>query len=557
MRYISTLLLPFFIFLSLIDINDSYAQSTYAGVYSILQTNCGGCHNSNTYSGQLDLSGTESQVYDNLVNKNPVNPAALAKGDKLITPGYPDRSFLIRKCNNNNWDPSYTLDIAEGAMMPENPQTPLSNVELEKIRQWVLFGAPKTGVVIQDSTLNRFYGGLGMVAPPIPLAPLPSEGMQVRLGRVFQEPGTEVEYFKKHDLRLPDSLEVNRVEVFMNTQSHHYIIYKFNSGVAGNFPEGLRKPNQNPSGNATTFVTSVQFSYNSLLPDGTAFVWPQGTVLDLNYHILNYSQDSVLAADAYANIYTQPKGTAQAEMHSDLVLFSGSFNPQIFNIPSDSVEKTFTDPYFKANSNDEMNIWLLTSHTHKWGKDYDIYKRNPNGTKGDQIYEGFYNVDYTFNQGYYDFSHPSIRLFDPMETIKMSEGLIHEAKFRNTGTSPAYFGLTTEDEMMLFIVQYTLNWNGLETGKTEHKNEDKLDIYPNPYHNSTNIVYSLQHSSEIILEVFNILGNKVYTLVQKEQPAGDYRYNFSAKGLGLSGGVYIVNFTVNGSTISKKVVELN
>lgn len=82
-------------------IGASFAQSTFSGVHSILQTNCTiSCHNGSTYSGQLDLSGTETDVYNNIVNVNPVNPAALAKGDKLIDPGYPERSFLIRKCNS-------------------------------------------------------------------------------------------------------------------------------------------------------------------------------------------------------------------------------------------------------------------------------------------------------------------------------------------------------------------------------------------------------------------------------------------------------------------------
>lgn len=439
--------------------------------------------------------------------------------------------------------------------MPQN-QPPLNNIEIEKIRQWVLFGAPQTGIVIQDSTLQRFYGGLGMVTTPPPLPPLETEGFQIRLGRFFRESETEVEYFKKHDLKLPDSLEVNRVEIFMNNQSHHYIIYKFNAGNAASFPEGLRSVNQSPSGASTSLVTTAQFSRNSVLPQGTAFFWPQGTVLDLNYHIVNYNPDSVLAADAYANIYTQPKGTAQAEMHSRLVLFSSYSNPFIFNIPNNGIDKTFTDPFYTPGSTDKWNIWVLSSHTHQWGRDYDIYKRNPDGSKGTQLYEGFYNTGYTFNQGYYDWAHPAVREFDPLETINLSEGLIQEARFNNTGNSNVYFGLTTEDEMMLYIIQYTLNGSGASVN-TETKTANSLEIFPNPYKNSTNIKYSIHQPSYVTLEVFNMLGEKIHTIIDENQLPGSYNHHFSAKELGLAGGIYMVSLTINGEITSKKIVELN
>ena len=44
--------------------------------------------------------------------------------------------------------------------------------------------------------------------------------------------------------------------------------------------------------------------------------------------------------------------------------------------------------------------------------DWDIFERNPNGSAGNQLYEGYYNMDYQFNQGYFDWEHPPVRYFN-------------------------------------------------------------------------------------------------------------------------------------------------
>jgi hypothetical protein len=60
--------------------------------------------------------------------------------------------------------------------------------------------------------------------------------------------------------------------------------------------------------------------------------------------------------------------------------------------------------------------------------------------------------------------------------------------------------------------------------------------YPNPFNPSTEIRYQVAGVSDVRLDVFDMLGRKVSTLVNERQAAGSYQVNFNAAG--LSSGVY-------------------
>lgn len=69
--------------------------------------------------------------------------------------------------------------------------------------------------------------------------------------------------------------------------------------------------------------------------------------------------------------------------------------------------------------------------------------------------------------------------------------------------------------------------------------------YPNPFNPETNIRYQLRARSDVRLEVFDLLGQRVKTLVSSEQMTGSYAVAWDAKndaGVSLSSGVYFFRF---------------
>ncbi|HED38285.1 MAG TPA: T9SS type A sorting domain-containing protein [Ignavibacteria bacterium] len=80
--------------------------------------------------------------------------------------------------------------------------------------------------------------------------------------------------------------------------------------------------------------------------------------------------------------------------------------------------------------------------------------------------------------------------------------------------------------------------------------------YPNPFNPTTRIRYQVKTAGFVSLKVFNILGNKVATLVNREKPAGTFETQFNAEinGRTLPSGVYFYRLTIGDFVSTKKMI---
>ena len=543
------------------------AQTTVQSVSAIFQANCTtGCHSGGNPSANLDLSGNSSDLVSALVGVTPTNPAAAAKGYKLVDPGYPHNSSILYKCATTDWDDQFGMDVAEGNSMPSG-QAPLEKTEIELIRQWIQYGAPSSGTVVDIQILEDYYGGSGMARVEKPAAPAIGEGFQMHMGPFFLEPGEEIEFYKKEKVDNPDLENVVRFEAFFNDESHHFLLFEFLPGTDAGIEEGLRAVTvQNAFQDAEYMVGWVDPDVTEL-PYGTAYKIDENAVIDLNYHLINYASngDSVLAAEAYINFYTNNNNPVELiEMHSELLI-----NLSIF-IPNTGNEMSFTNVVTDntAGATDSMYVWFLSSHTHKYGTDYDIYKRNPDGSQGDQLYEGFYDTEYTFNQGYYDWEHPGNLYLDEvygeLMPINRRDGLIQIAKYQIPGsaneTQPFVgFGLTTDDEMMLAFIQYTLepvaaNPDGIfDFGRNE---PSFMSVYPNPTNGKSTVSFSLSENADVQLSVYNSLGQEVKQVYSGAVKAGETNFNIEVANGSDPNGLYLIQLIVDGKIYTERLLHL-
>ena len=84
------------------------------------------------------------------------------------------------------------------------------------------------------------------------------------------------------------------------------------------------------------------------------------------------------------------------------------------------------------------------------------------------------------------------------------------------------------------------------------RNYQLAQNYPNPFNPSTVINFSIPASGITSLKVYNILGQEVATLVNKELTAGAYQFEFNASN--LSSGVYFYKLQSNDYSEVKKMI---
>jgi len=101
-------------------------------------------------------------------------------------------------------------------------------------------------------------------------------------------------------------------------------------------------------------------------------------------------------------------------------------------------------------------------------------------------------------------------------------------------------------------------------GKFEYSNEVEVEIvpleltllqnYPNPFNPTTTINYQIPEFNYVTLKVYDVLGNRVASLVSEEKPAGSYEVEFD--GSELTSGIYYYKIKANNFIETKKMMLL-
>ena len=84
-----------------------------------------------------------------------------------------------------------------------------------------------------------------------------------------------------------------------------------------------------------------------------------------------------------------------------------------------------------------------------------------------------------------------------------------------------------------------------------------LSNYPNPFNPDTEIRFSLARDSEVKLSVFNVLGQKVKTLIQGSFPAGTHSVRWNGtdeSGRQVASGIYLYKIVTGDVVESRKMI---
>ena len=78
--------------------------------------------------------------------------------------------------------------------------------------------------------------------------------------------------------------------------------------------------------------------------------------------------------------------------------------------------------------------------------------------------------------------------------------------------------------------------------------------YPNPFNSKTQIRYQLAESEKVELSIYNLLGERIATLVNERQNPGNYVIQFDASN--LASGIYFYHLKTKSFNQVKKMLVI-
>ena len=124
------------------------------------------------------------------------------------------------------------------------------------------------------------------------------------------------------------------------------------------------------------------------------------------------------------------------------------------------------------------------------------------------------------------------------------------------GTDPLNSITVARENVQRAILEYESNFSSMTYSAPPASNPvtsyTLYQNYPNPFNPTTRIRYELPQDGIVTIEVFDILGQRVGTLINEYQKAD--RYEITMSSAGLASGVYIYQLRVNDFITSKKMV---
>ncbi|MBD3233530.1 MAG: T9SS type A sorting domain-containing protein [candidate division Zixibacteria bacterium] len=251
----------------------------------------------------------------------------------------------------------------------------------------------------------------------------------------------------------------------------------------------------------------------------------------------------------------------------DIYFYSNNSDTVIISweqVPDSWDEGTFT---FQVILNPPSTI---TFQYHSMGPEGRIDRasigmENQTGTVGLQVSR---NEVYTYGEKAVQFNlGPPAGLFDWL-SVDEDNGMAQPAEFddlmilcdagdRQSGVYWAYIDVYSNDPNSIHTkIPVTMNvgQTDVDSPTVVAKGWSLKQNYPNPFNATTKIWYSLPARADVKLQVYNILGQHIATLVDGMQNAGEYSVRWDASG--YSSGIYYYSLTTGAKNHTRKMILL-
>jgi hypothetical protein len=281
--------------------------------------------------------------------------------------------------------------------------------------------------------------------------------------------------------------------------------------TAHNFSGGLYQPMT--VGTPLGSVVSVNIDYTSTTGNGTTVATTWTDVATIRFSTLNPAGNSDLSFRT-----TTPKVNIFLDNNATL-LGQGTWSPlNTFPLP---VELT---SFSASSGKNGINLnWQTKTETNNYG--FEVERKIGNKTLSSTNWEKI-----GFIQGHGNSNSPNDYSYADKNPYGGGRAFYRLKQIDNDGK----FEFSKEVEVEIIPNEFSLFQN-----------------YPNPFNPSTNIKFALPKAAKVTLIVYNLVGEKVVTLLDENKEAGYYNLEFNADK--LSSGMYIYRLTAENFVQTKKM----
>ncbi len=294
---------------------------------------------------------------------------------------------------------------------------------------------------------------------------------------------------------------------------------------------------------------------------------PQGKVPNVFYYRLNVLLKNTSVGNIYSTI-------SEGTMVEDRVRYIPPYRLNDIFASASSPYGAVAGSYFKIGNISDDDLFLDMLFV------YDFNTRRPPTVKDRKLFfyfivnvykmPGYVKVDttYKFNAGeYFYFSFPRQKNFTNfLDSLNINPDSVGFAYITPSGFDTTGIKTVITKDYVKFRASHFSKFGGgrhsitsdVERVGTIPKSFSLGQNYPNPFSSGssetpfTNITFSIMKGDFVRLEVFNILGQKVTTLVDKPLAVGEYKVRFNA--VDLPAGIYFYRLTAGNLSEVKKMI---
>lgn len=220
------------------------------------------------------------------------------------------------------------------------------------------------------------------------------------------------------------------------------------------------------------------------------------------------------------------------------------------NIIVSLVEPGVVSRYGLSSANDALErdpaSWNLLATNDTAGHMWNVLDTRTNGYFLARYQGQEYTIANTLAYKYYALQIYSVFYLTGANSIQMGEFQLYGA----TDTTTANQGVGQDFEIDIWLKSGVASQNNQTS--IENSNTLFARSYPNPFKYATKIEFNALRAGNAKVDVYNIVGQKVATLLNGNVPAGKNSVTWNSQG--ISAGIYCVRVQVNGMTKTTKLM---